>query len=137
MQAKTKSGLILGSTLLLGMLLGVLLFGWFVRDRMRHIPNPQYFSRRMERVIKPRDERQREVIQQILVRQQEKLRDIDIAHREALKAHLDSVLAELRPILSENQFHRVQRRQRRFGELMGPWRDGRTGREGRRPRPWE
>ena len=34
MQAKTKSGLILGSTLLIGALLGALLFGWFVRDRM-------------------------------------------------------------------------------------------------------
>ena len=128
MQAKTKSGLILGSTLLLGVLIGALLFGWFMRDRMRHIPHPQHFSRRMERMIEPRDEAQREVVEEILERYQQQLRDIDMAHRETLRAHMDSVLAELRPVLSQQQFQRVERRHRRFGELMGPWREGRRHR---------
>jgi len=118
MQEKTKSGLILGSTLLIGALLGALLFGWFVRDRMRHIPHPRHFSHRMERMIKPQDEAQQIALREILMRYQDKLRDIDLAHREALKTHMDAVLVELRPILSEEQFRRVERRQRRLGELM-------------------
>jgi hypothetical protein len=129
MQAKTKSGLILGSTLLIGALFGALLFGWFVRDRMRHIPHPRHFSHRMERMIEPQDEAQQVALREILMRYQDKLWDIDIAHREGLKAHMDAVLAELRPILSEEQFRRVERRRRRLGELMGPWRDGRRNRQ--------
>ena len=128
MQAKSKSALILGSTLLIGALIGALLFGWFVRDRMRHIPHPRHFSRSMERMIKPQDEAQREALQEVLMRYQEKLREVDIAHRETLRAHMDSLLLELQPMLSPEQLRRVERRQQRFGELMGPWREGRRHR---------
>jgi len=80
-------------------------------------------------MIEPQDEAQQVALREILMRYQDKLWDIDIAHREGLKAHMDAVLAELRPILSEEQFRRVERRRRRLGELMGPWRDGRRNRQ--------
>ena len=128
MKTKAKSALILGSTLLIGALLGALLLGWFMRDRMRHIPHPRHFSRTMERMISPRDDEQRQVVQEVLKRYQERLQVIDMRHREALKGHMDSLLVELKPLLSAEQLRRMERRQRRFGELMGPWRERRERR---------
>jgi hypothetical protein len=125
MQARSKSALILGSTLLIGALIGALLLGWFMRDRMRHIPHPRHFSRVMERMIRPQDDAQREVVRAVLKRYQQRLQVIDVQHREALKAHMDSLLVELQPLLSVEQLRRMERRHRRFGELMGPWRERR------------
>ena len=109
MRGKTKGALILFSTLLIGVLIGSLLSGWFVRDRLRPIPHSRYFVRSTERLIAPQDE--------------EQLRELNAKHRESLKEQLDATRAELAPLLSEEQLRRMDRRLRRFGELMGPWRE--------------
>ncbi len=123
MREKTKGALILFSTLLIGVLIGTLLSGWFIRDRMRPIPHPRYFVRSTERLIAPQDEEQRQAVRTVLRRYVAKLRALDAKHREALKEQLDAARAELAPLLSEEQLRRLDRRQRRFGELMGPWRE--------------
>lgn len=127
MRERTKGALILFSTLLIGVLIGVLLSGWFVRDRLRPIPHPRHFVRSTERLIAPQDEEQRRAVRTVLRHYAAKLRALDAEHREALKEQLDATRAELAPLLSEEQLRRLDRRQRRFGELMGPWRE--------RPRP--
>ena len=123
MREKTKGALILFSTLLIGVLIGTLLSGWFIRDRMRPIPHPRYFVRSTERLIAPQDEEQRQAVRTVLRRYVAKLRALDAKHREALKEQLDAARVELAPLLSEEQLRRLDRRQRRFGELMGPWRE--------------
>jgi len=65
----------------------------------------RHFSRVMERIIRPQDAMQ----------------------REALRAHMDSILVDLEPLLTEEQVVRLELRQRRFGELMGPRRKERGG----------
>ena len=123
MRGKTKGALILFSTLLIGVLIGTLLSGWFVRDRLRPIPHPRHFVRSTERLIAPQDEEQRQAVRAVLRRYAAALRELNAKHREALKEQLDSSRAELAPLLSEEQLRRLDRRQRRFGELMGPWRE--------------
>ena len=123
MQKRTKGALILFSTLLIGVLIGTLLSGWFVRDRLRPIPHPRHFVRSTERLIAPQDEEQRQAVRAVLRRYAAALRALDTKHREALKEQLDATRAELAPLLSEEQLRRLDRRLRRFGELMGPWRE--------------
>ena len=123
MRGKTKGALILFSTLLIGVLIGTLLSGWFVRDRLRPIPHPRHFVRSTERLIAPQDEEQRQAVRAVLRRYAAALRALDTKHREALKEQLDATRAELAPLLSEEQLRRLDRRLRRFGELMGPWRE--------------
>lgn len=123
MRGKTKGALILFSTLLIGVLIGALLSGWFVRDRLRPIPHPRHFVRSTERLIAPQDEEQRQAVRAVLRRHTAALRELNAKHREALKEQLDATRAELAPLLSEEQLRRLDRRQRRFGELMGPWRE--------------
>ena len=123
MRGRTKGALILFSTLLIGVLIGTLLSGWFVRDRLRPIPQPRHFVRSTERLIAPQDEEQRQAVRAVLRRHAAALRELNAKHREALKEQLDATRAELAPLLSEEQLRRLDRRQRRFGELMGPWRE--------------
>ena len=123
MQKRIKGALILFSTLLIGVLIGTLLSGWFVRDRLRPIPHPRHFVRSTERLIAPQDEEQRQAVRAVLRRYAAALRTLDTKHREALKEQLDATRAELAPLLSEEQLRRLDRRLRRFGELMGPWRE--------------
>ncbi len=124
MRGRTKGALILFSTLLIGVLIGILLSGWFVRDRLRPIPHSRHFVRSTERLIAPQDEEQRQAVRTVLRRHAAALRELNAKHREALKEQLDASRAELAPLLSEEQLRRLDRRQRRFGELMGPWREG-------------
>ena len=123
MRGKTKGALILFSTLLIGVLIGTLLSGWFVRDRLRPIPHPRHFVRSTERLIAPQNEEQRQAVRAVLRHYATALRELNAEHREALKEQLDATRAELAPLLSEEQLRRLDRRQRRFGELMGPWRE--------------
>ncbi len=123
MRGKTKGALILFSTLLIGVLIGALLSGWFVRDRLRPIPHPRHFVRSTERLIAPQNEEQRQAVRAVLRHYATALRELNTKHREALKEQLDATRAELAPLLSEAQLRRLDRRQRRFGELMGPWRE--------------
>ena len=123
MRGRTKGALILFSTLLIGVLIGTLLSGWFVRDRLRPIPHPRHFVRSTERLIAPQDEQQRQAVRDVLRRHAAALRELNAKHREALKEQLDASRTELAPLLSEEQLRRMDRRLRRFGELMGPWRE--------------
>jgi len=123
MRGRTKGALILFSTLIIGVLIGTLLSGWFVRDRLRPIPHPRHFVRSTERLIAPQDEQQRQAVRDVLRRHAAALRELNAKHREALKEQLDASRAELAPLLSDEQLRRFDRRQRRFGELMGPWRE--------------
>lgn len=123
MRPRTKGALILVSTLLIGVLIGTLLSGWFVRDRLRPIPHPRHFVRSTERLIAPQDEEQHRAVRAVLRRYATTLRALDAEHREALKDQLAAARAELAPLLSADQLQRLDRRQRRFGELMGPWRE--------------
>ena len=110
MTATTKSVLILATTLVLGMILGALLFGSIQRHRFRHalsLARPQHFTATLERALKPRDDAQREAIRAILDSLDGRMRNDREERAVAMRARLDSLEAHLAPILSEDQRERL------------------------------
>ena len=59
LRSKSKGAIILICTLAVGIVLGSLGMGAFMRQRLRHIPNPHFFARNTVRLIQPNDEDQR------------------------------------------------------------------------------
>ena len=138
MTASTKSALMLFSTLLIGMLLGSLITGAVINRRMRSLAEMRsarglaYF---LEDVVEPESAEQREAIRAVLDEAAPKFSEVMLASREQMRALTDSVLAELDPLLTEEQRARLEERMR-----IGP--RGAPGgsrpeddRRRRRPRP--
>ena len=138
MTASTKSALMLFSTLLIGMLLGSLITGAVNNRRMRSLAEMRsarglaYF---LEDVVEPESAEQREAIRAVQDEAAPKCSVVMLASSERMRALTDSVLAELDPLLTEEQRARLEERMR-----IGP--RGAPGgsrpeddRRRRRPRP--
>ena len=111
MTTRTKSVLILTATLVLGMVLGALLFGSVQRHRFRHalsLARPQHFTADLERVLQPRDDAEAQAIGAILDRFNTHMRNDRQQRSDAMRAGLDSLESQLAPILSEDQRTRLR-----------------------------
>ena len=146
MSPKTKSVLLLLATLVIGLILGALMNGYFVRQRLDHIGglmNPAGFGEHMEEVIQPTSDEQREAIRKILDSAAPKAIAAMRESRAVMRALNDSVKAELANILTDEQMKRLDdrtrfRRRGPFQPGLPPMLDDSTGRrprgEGRRRR---
>lgn len=142
MTARTKSALMLFSTLLIGVLLGSLITGAVHNRRMRNLVEMRsarglvhYF----EDVVRPETEEQREAIRAILDEAAPKFAQAMTESRERMRFLSDSVRAELDPLLTSEQRERLDERMRirRGGTTRGAP-DGRRpddDRHRRRPPP--
>ncbi len=128
--AKGKGAIIVVSTLLVGMVLGSLMMGWFVRSRLRDIPNPRFFMRGTMRLIEPRDEVQEQQVRAILEAANPRFKTLDAQHHERLRTLMDSVHGELRPHLDAAQWQRLENRERHFRKMMGKWHRRQGGHRG-------
>jgi hypothetical protein len=137
MKIETRSEIILGATLLLGVLLGVLLVGAIGQWRAgRHRPprDDSGFVGHVERLIDPRDEAQREAIRPILEAADARNREIVDANRDAMERALEEMKAALAPLLDERQRDRLEEFGARPGDPFGPP-PGEGPSRGRRPPP--
>ncbi len=126
MSPRTKSTLLLLATLVIGLVLGALLNGYFVRqrlDRIGHFATPLGFGERIERAIEPTSEEQREAIRAVLDDAAPKAVAIMRESRSRMAALNDSVKAELGNVLSEDQMKRLDERMR-LRRRRGPFRPG-------------
>lgn len=126
MSPRTKSILLLLATLVIGLLLGALANGYLVRqrlDRLGNLMTPDGFSARLEQVVKPTSEQQREALRKVLEGAAPKAIQIMRQSRQDMRALNDSVKAELEDILSGEQMARLEEHLR--FRRRGPWRDGR------------
>lgn len=124
----TKSVVILLATLLLGVLLGAVLTGWWVQqrsDRVRAVRTADGFVERVMRQVEPMSAAQRDSVQAIARKRAHQLQRLRGAHRADTRAVLDSLRQDLRPVLTDEQLSRIERRMPRHGQ----------DRERRRPRP--
>ena len=80
---------------MVGIALGSLGMGAFMRQRLRHIPNPHFFARNTVRLIQPNDEDQRARVRSVLEGAQCLLKALDADHRAAMGSLIDSVYGEL------------------------------------------
>ena len=119
--SKTKGAIILICTLIVGIALGSLGMGAFMRQRLRHIPNPHLFARNTVRLIQPNDEDQRARVLSILEGTMPRFKALDASHRAAMGSLIDSVHEELKPHVDAEQWSRIEDRDRRFREMMKRW----------------
>lgn len=112
----TKQTLLLIAVLITGFLAGFLIAGRMARHRIHHMierHQPQSMPHRMMEIIEP-DENQRDDVERILEKYADTLRQLRRTHRQDLKSVHLSLQKELRPVLSEKQFRRLEHAQKRM-----------------------
>lgn len=123
MSTRTKSILLLAGTLLLGMLLGALGSGTVFNRRLASIAELRT-SRGMafvlEEVVRPETPEQRQAFREVVEATAPEYADVFERTGTELRALNDSVLARVRPLLSEDQAERLEH----YLEMR---RDGRLG----------
>jgi len=137
MTASTKSALMLFSTLLIGMLLGSMITGAANNRRMRNLAemrSARGLAFFLEGVVEPENEEQREAIRAILDEAAPKFSAEMTESRDRMRALTDSVRAELDPLLTEEQRHRLEERIR-IGRTRGAPGAQRPDDDRRRRRP--
>ena len=111
MSTRTKSILLLSGVLLLGMLLGALASGTLSNRRLARIAELRT-SRGMafvlEEVVRPETEEQRRAFREAVEEMAPAYADVFERTGTELRALNDSVLAQVRPLLTEEQTERLQ-----------------------------
>lgn len=120
---RTKSILILVSTLLVGVLLGAVLNAWLAQDRLERLHamrSADGFERMVERRVQPVSDEQAAQLSTVMEEWAPRMAQQRRAHRREARALMDSLRADLQPILSEEQMQRLD-------ERLGPRGGGRNG----------
>ena len=120
MNLKVKSSIIIVSTFILGMVVGIILMRSVfpppkMIDRIAEGRTPKGFMDRFERIIDP-TESQREEIEKILQRHFERMHNQSVKFRDHFKQMNDSLRIELNPILSDEQKERLDKFENRMME---------------------
>ena len=132
MNVAMKSALLLAATLALGIVFGLVGAGTLERqrrERLGGLGRPPGFSRHIEEVIQPRDAAQAAQVRVIIARAAERNQQMVRNANEALRHSVDSMKAELAPLLDDAQRQRLARATSGLPPLGGPPR-GRGGRGG-------
>ena len=130
MTPRTRSYLLLGITLMVGVVLGALLVGavgQFRAGRVEGMRGRDGFVRDIQRMIGPRDEAQRAKLRPIIEATAERNGQIMDAFNDQMRAALAELVAELEPHLDAEQMARL----RRFADRPPP--PGSREGPGRRP----
>ena len=112
MTIQVKTALILLTTLVIGVLLGMLLVGALARYHMGPrigFPLSDHFVSRFERLIEP-DEEQRDTVHKILESYSGKFADMHDKHFGEMTILMDSLHADLSSFLSEEQIVNLRAR---------------------------
>ena len=132
MKTNTKTALVIGATLVIGILIGVLGSGFMVHRFARRLPDMRHsevFVERMVDLIEPTPE-QEEEIRGILTRHAEQFTEITEDFRAETTVLIDTLRAELDSVLTDEQRARLEERHRRLDKMMkrgGPFPHGRPG----------
>ena len=132
MSPLAKSIMVIVVTLAIGIAVGALLDASLARGRIEQVREFRGGSNLLdplERIIEPTDEEQRERIRAVLMRASARNADVFERTRVEMEAAMDSLRAELEPLLTEEQKARLDR----FSPSGGRMRPGRG--PGRRPFP--
>ena len=112
MNTKTKSTLVLTGILILGIIIGALGSSLFTHrmwnDRVSRFRTSEGFTQRILERIDP-DPDKREAVKKILIDEHKKLTQKYEQTRLQIEVYTDSVLLELKPLLTEEQMERATR----------------------------
>jgi len=143
MTDRTKSALLIGGTLVLGMIVGGLFNAALVNRRFSEVArmrSPGGLAGRIEQVIRPESEEQAEAIRAILDEVEPRFMAAFDESRIRIRSLTDSVMVELATVLTEEQMERLRDDLRVRGESPPFLRSPRDGpppgaAKGRRRRP--
>jgi hypothetical protein len=111
MTDRTKSALLIGSTLIIGMALGSLATGAIANRRLDDLAEARgRLSGFFLEAIEPETEEQAEAIRAVLDGAAPRFKEIFESTRGEMKRLSDSVMAELDPILTDEQKERLEKR---------------------------
>ena len=116
MKTKTKSSLIIISTLLIGIVLGFLLKSWITEnrfDKFKSRRGPEGLVKMLNEVIQP-DEHQKAEIEPVLRKFQIRFQEVMTMSRKEMAVTIDSLRSELKPLLNEEQLERFNEKMK-FG----------------------
>ena len=133
MSIQWKSTFIIVSTLVIGILIGVFLAGPAMHHRMMpriEEGGPDRFALMLERIIRPTPE-QEEAVGAVLAMHSARLDGMRSGFRDEMVVLMDSLRADLDPILTDEQKARLDERQGHLKRLF----DGKPDRRGHSPRP--
>ncbi len=125
MTVQLKSALILGTTLVVGILIGALATGAWTRHRMRQLNTMRTqpgLVHAVERTVQPTDSVQARAVREAVRRTADRIGAINRRNRGEIAAQFDSLQAELRPILTDEQMQRLVEARARSRQR---YRDGR------------
>ena len=131
MNANIKSLILLAVTLVAGFALGVFADASLARARregLRQLQRPPGFVARLEDVIQPHSDAQRDSIRPILEQQAAANAEIVRASRDQLRARLDSMRKTLAPMLDAGQRDRLAKELERMPDPFGRGGPGRGAR---------
>lgn len=139
MNANIKSLILLAVTLVAGFALGVFADASLARARregLRQLQRPPGFVARLEHVIQPHSDAQRDSIRPVLEKQAARNAEIVRGSRDRLRAELDSMRVTLAPMLDASQRDRLAQELVRMPDPFGRGGPGRgaRGRAGEPPR---
>ena len=128
MNTRTKSSLVIIGTLLIGMVLGAVITGAVMRnrvfDRMERLRTVEGFRHRMERIIQP-DEDQRAKVNEILEEHFSRMHRLGEVMRQDFETRNDSLYQELEVVLRPDQIERLKQRMKKLRRFAPP--GGRPG----------
>jgi hypothetical protein len=110
MKERSKSTLILLATLLVGVVLGAVLNGWFFRsrlDRIRHFGAPQGFAKMIVHELEPIDSAKREAVQAAAVAAGERMRVIMHRTHCDMLANMQTLDQQLAPLVDAERLART------------------------------
>ena len=120
MNIKVKTTLIIIITLALGIFIGAMLNRALLQHRIRSVfsmRNPNRLVPIYEEIIKP-DTTQSELIREILIKHAQQTSEIRASFRQQMQSALESMRAEIEPLLTPTQKKRLKRRF--LGRLLFP-----------------
>lgn len=126
MNERTKSALLIVGTLVIGMVLGSLVTGAIANRRLDDLANARgRMAGFVLDAIEPESEEQAEAIREVLDGAAPRFREIFESTREEMARLSDSVMAELDPILTDEQREQLEKRMRFRMRRLPPGPEGR------------
>jgi hypothetical protein len=127
MNIRAKSALIILTTLIIGILIGVFVVVPPVAKhhfkRIASMRRPEGFIRGMEHIIRP-SESQAGAVSEVLDRYSARFDEINDRHHTEMTTLMDSLRYDLTPILTDEQNDRLDRVGKRVRRFMHPPKDG-------------
>ena len=112
MNLQVKPALIIIGTLLIGIVLGALISGALAERRYREIRcmlRSDLLTERLIEIIEPLEDKQREEVRAIVEQTSVRVRNLTRETRFEMHAVMDSLFAELQPLLTDRQKARLEK----------------------------